>query len=985
MSDTTREWTAQLVSERLRNLKAFSLGMKAPVSPQQEGYREAASVLAWFDPTALRPLGLVEHASIPPSEFLSECILVHDAAGRSRWCLKPELRKQVLRGLVRRSAVEAALAANPNRPDEPLQRMLEACLRGEVLPVEQLDAVALASALQVRDWLEGVVPVLPDAERLRQRLALEELLKPLRRLTGAHFRGREAELEQLRRYTGVLRPTSLAGRIEFVVREVFSLDERPPLVIHGPGGMGKSTLLARFILEHVERSEDDRFPFAYLDFDHPSLRVEEPLTLLAEVFRQVGFQYPSQRDFAEELRRELLELLARDAFTTSSLESFRSPIGDLVALLRKASAESKPFLLVLDTFEEVQYTSRSYIGALFSFIQELQNAVPRLRTVIAGRIPISEFKNEPLVLGELDLEAAEGFLFAQGLQDERLVKAVVAKIGGNPLSLKLAAELARKEGAFNQPRTILPFVREARIQGELYQRILGHIHDEDVRKLAHPGLVLRVVTPDLIAKVLAAPCGVIVPDEARAQNLFKQLARETALITVEGDVLRHRQDVRRVMLELLRADKPDQVEEIHRKAVEYHARYGEPLHRAEEIYHRLSLGEEPASVAFRWMPEVAPYLRSAVEELPLRQRAFLASRLNLELDEKTRAEADLVDWERDAKKRVQELMSLGDVGNLEEALAILNEREDRTENSALLFLEAHILERLDHLAKARAIAKVALKHAERARRRGEWLELQGLLTRLDEREGRSADALSRLAEAAEQAGQLGDGELSRALDALRSRVHLRLVGNSNEEADIVLDGEHRRELNDSLLLAFPRYSELEKLVALKLGFRLSEISSGGSQSRVIFDLIYWAEGRRMVRWLIQAAREMNPGHPSLAAIASKLLLENRDAPEPTPSRSRSRCLTHERLLKVHDAAVSAGLARAREELLAGVEPRVVSGLPLQSNTAGQLLSDLTRLNQISRLDTGLIPLRTWLENALEMTDKRREQAEFKRALRAIDD
>jgi hypothetical protein len=42
-------------------------------------------------------------------------------------------------------------------------------------------------------------------------------------------------------------------------------------------------------------------------------------------------------------------------------------------------------------------------------------------------------------------------------------------------------------------------------QAFLYTHILERIDDEEVMHLAHPGLVLRLVTPDLIRLVLAKP------------------------------------------------------------------------------------------------------------------------------------------------------------------------------------------------------------------------------------------------------------------------------------------------------------------------------------------------------------------------------------------------------------------------------------------------------------------------------------------------
>jgi hypothetical protein len=81
-----------------------------------------------------------------------------------------------------------------------------------------------------------------------------------------------------------------------------------------------------------------------------------------------------------------------------------------VDALDETTAEDLPFLLVLDTFEEVQYRSADVVRELGSFLSELQSAIPRLRTVIAGRAPIGDFETEELELGALDDAAAVGYL-----------------------------------------------------------------------------------------------------------------------------------------------------------------------------------------------------------------------------------------------------------------------------------------------------------------------------------------------------------------------------------------------------------------------------------------------------------------------------------------------------------------------------------------------------------------------------------------------
>ena len=171
----------------------------------------------------------------------------------------------------------------------------------------------------------------------------------------------------------------------------------------------------------------------------------------------------------------------------------------------------------------------------------------------------------------------------------------------------------------------------------------------------------------------------------RARKLFEELGREVALVSQAGDnALIHRPDLRKVMLEPLRKDKREKVEQIHRKAVEYYQTFDDGVSRAEEIYHRLSLGIERNILESRWIDGVQQNLGSAIEELPLKSRAFLAARLGLEVDESIWEAAELQDWETHAKLRAGDLLS---VRQPLAAINILRQRPERTPSSPLLALE----------------------------------------------------------------------------------------------------------------------------------------------------------------------------------------------------------------------------------------------------------------------------------------------------------
>lgn len=795
-NDREPAFTRDVVAKLLQNVQLKPRRQReVEVGSLQWAFREQAAVRAYYEPSELAPAGLEGSVADQPviERLLAESSVVYDERNQPHWMLRNEVRKSALQRLAARGELQSTMSANPPAVRSSLQTMLEAySLTGPApAPLAQQNLDQLSATLQVVDWLAGCVDGLPDPEEVRRLIDRERLLKPFRYLAGDYFRGRRKELEKLRNYVGVLPPGSARASFSRGVRMFFSLHEKPPLLIFGPGGMGKSTLVARFILEHTLLPEGQQFPYVYLDFDRPDLAFEEPLTLLLEAVRQLSIQYPVDQARWERARQEWQDRMDRadiDIFETTKQVNLNSAafrrreweryFEEFKLLLDSIDAGQRPLLLVLDTFEEVQYRSRDFVAELWDFLDQLQSHVPRLRTVLAGRARIDYFKTEKLLLDSLDEEAAQGFLQARGLTDPQLAAQVVKRVGRSPLSLSLAADLLIRQGAAldeldNLGGSGLVFFRmqENLIQGQLYRRILNHIHDERVQKLAHPGLVLHRITPELILKVLAGPCEVDVPDLAAAEELYYALEQEISLVTRDdqGRALRHRPDVRRVMLDLLRQDEPVRVEQIHHLAAAYYRKKAGSAARAEEIYHRLSLGEDPALLDERWMPGIERHLRAAIEELPVRAQTFLASRVGIELPEEIWAEAELSDWERRSERRARDLLVLD---RPEEALKVLAERSGRTVNSPLPLLEAqahHALGRLPEArqATARGIGLTAPNTAG-------MLELLLLSARLDQQTGEYGAAMVTLTAALQLADRLGDDV--RRLEISLARFRLGRLG-----------------------------------------------------------------------------------------------------------------------------------------------------------------------------------------------------------------
>lgn len=606
---------------------------------QVQAYREAAAVLvAVARPDELQPVGAYRDPGGVTNVLGTELVPATGRKFDGRVMLAPDVRMATIKDLAATGRIDDALAANPQERAGPLQLHLERYLRQVAPPLEKQSLDELDATRQVAVWLGGVVDGVPTQEQVDARSAYLRLLAPFEAIAGdGVFRGRVKELDELRHYIGVVSPESMLKRLRGIIR--WSESERQPAVsISGPGGVGKSALVARFMLEHTRLREDARVPFGYLDFDRASLDVGDPLALCVELLRQLDLQFPGDGRFTEIRERAIRQWADRaEAPSDDRLDAARNLLGDVLDRMRVVLG-SRPYVVVLDTFETVQYRGEARAFPLWDMLVKLQKRAPFLRVVVAGRAPVDSLRlaDRPprqIALGELDNDSAMAFLGAQGISDRSLQRRLVRTFGRVPLSLKLVGSLvARTPGG---AAALLDPIRKGGslvgtsdelIQGQLYDRILDHIANPDVRRLAHPGLVLRRVNPAVILHVLKEPCGLGIDNLKQAQELFDELQRETSLVTIDsadGDLV-HRADLRQVMLKMLVTSAPAQVGRIRRAAVEWYSQQSSLRARAEEVYHKLHLGDwvDDISLLDR---EVRPSIQAAVEEYPLQVQRRLAT------------------------------------------------------------------------------------------------------------------------------------------------------------------------------------------------------------------------------------------------------------------------------------------------------------------------------------------------------------------------
>ena len=706
--------------------------------PPPSGYHAAAAVLSQFDPESIRSA----YPTATDADFgalLADCTVMRHEGAPPAWSLRLDVRQQVLQRLGTREAMLQALEANPVRPHDGIQEVFETYLRGGSLPLEQQDASGMKAVARVVEWTGDLLENVPSEDVLKAHFDRDQLLLPLRALADRHFSGRSAELGALRDFVGVLPPTTLKNRVSRGITRVLrgvSRSQPQALMVHGLGGVGKSTLIAHFLLEHIEAPPEFRFPYVYLDFDRSDLNPQEPVTLVAEAARQLAAQFPEVRADALELRAALLaELHTTHRRRRSSAPEADVPVSTapftetIYRLLQRVARTDTPVLVVLDTFELVQHRGPQAEDTLWRFLERLRQNEPRVRVVLSGRAPMQRPEIKLLPIGNLDDEAAFVHLASLGVTDPVLARTIFDKVTGHPLCLRLAARLVQEDAglqALDSVRTRDAFLMRldaALVQGMLYERLLGQLglRDKQLFKLAHPGLVLRRVTPDIILHLLAGHCGLELTGADEAQVLFDQLRNCVWVVEQMADgSLRHRPDLRSIMLPLLVADTRFSVASIHAAAVQYYDQRSSPPDRAEEIYHRLMLGQGLAELRTRWLDGVERDLWPSYEELPVSAQITLRTLAGAGVDEQVMAQADPDTWERLALAEVRKALALDQP---DAALRVLEQRRERAPQSRLWALQAQALLALARLPEA----LTAMDEAIEAARQGGHAELLHLL------------------------------------------------------------------------------------------------------------------------------------------------------------------------------------------------------------------------------------------------------------------
>jgi tetratricopeptide (TPR) repeat protein len=800
------------------------------------------------------------------------------ARGRdSEFILAEGPRVTALAGMLRRGGTGelAKIRQQLGRlPDTPLQRSLDAFVLGEAWPLAERDEDGLVASLDVWRWATEAIAlaglsqryeVTPSRDLIESRLSVLELTRAARKLLVGGFVGRKAELARLRDYC-------LASTSDSRLKD-------PPMLVYGIGGIGKSTLIARFVMDLV--AAPDRTvttAWAYLDLDRPTLSSFEPTVLLRDIARQLAAQFSEGRRVLQ--RSQMVEqyrAMGSGLESADTAISFRAAALDLAGALRQLGCGR--LVVVLDTFEEAERRGRRTCDQILELFAVLASELSELKLVVSGRAPARTAAHPDRPDRQLELEPFHGDEAVDLLRhltrreadlagvppplfDDALARDVVRLVGGIPLTLRLAARVLVHEGpvvdAVVRVRA-LDRVRTEFVQGFLYQRVLNHLVGVDpalgdaLQQVARASLVLRRVTPELVEAILL-PSLDPAPDVSLA-DLYRALSSEVALADETDGVLRLRTELRGPALAALKYDDPQLVRRVHECAAGYYAAVADtrPEARAELAYHRLAVGEPASGLADLLDDAVLASLEQSLAELPdAAARTVREARRDITV---LSAERDRVDWELHAQTAVEAALRSG---RLTEARRLLDERSGRSQFSQLYRLESR-------LSEAEGNFDAAVQAAE-----------------LDRAAAAAAADPTRFAAAAVRVAALEErrGHFDRAIKVLRdAEAHPILGGHSAIRLELLLNGMNTGE-RGSLVDEDIRWSLELDARSLIQRTDPQEIAANTALTR----LLAAALGSGEPELIREAARTIGLGHDEDPVRVDRLVeaIARWDADQPTP-------------------------------------------------------------------------------------------------------
>lgn len=573
---TSSLWERIKEQHRIADVVAASAAVLSE-APPQEPERSTDSLLLR---AALR-------ASIDPktlSEDDAEELRPHIAdSSAPSWVLSSGTRTNVLTAAGSLDALRPYAPKLAETQNEPLQRVILRVLEGPPYDLTRISEDELPWWIQASRWFASVSPELPTPAEVTRVLEQRRVRSRLARIASKDFAGREKELQSLQQWW---------------------TNEERPLSLTGIGGIGKSALVARFA-----SMLPDETLLLWLDFDRADLAPDDAPSILAAIAQQAVVQF--------------------DGFSSDDLDFEKWQESAKTLGRRMEEKTNGPALLVLDSFEAAQYSTR--YEDLWPVLEAIASEMPSLHLIVTGRaaVPTLQLRGEralAIVLKGLDAKDARQWLHDRGIADNTVLDELLPILGGVPLNLRLALRVFERDRKIpDVPKNTPPEM----VSGFLYDRILDRVQPA-LKPLAKAVLVVRRITADMLVPVFGEAVEGLT--EETSSRWFADLTREMALI--EGtDVLRLRAEVRRPSLKLLQGIERPFVETLDAKAEQWYAApernaASDPEVAAELVYHRLRRGNLSGATE-AWRDGSRPFLLDAGDELPPASLEWLQARLGV--------------------------------------------------------------------------------------------------------------------------------------------------------------------------------------------------------------------------------------------------------------------------------------------------------------------------------------------------------------------
>lgn len=472
------------------------------------------------------------------------------------------------------------------------------------------DLQAIAAAVT---WSENLrSPTRIDPARVRQRILNQEFVERVGGTDLQSFVGREDLLRSLRRIWDV------------------DVEKRPVVLIEGPGGIGKSMAVARFFQILLKDDDPSSRPDAilHLDFDLPWMQHATALDMTIEILRQLADRWATDTGART---RDLLRNLGGSSNLSGSTRfnydksyesrdyrrsrDIRSLIEEAIIPLANIKNRRLRVIFFADSFERTQGLDEVAAHNVSRIQEALAGAGADLMVIVAARAftdtraLVRYARTSRQRVTRLTQDEAVEYLTSKARQrginlTRNLADRANRDLKGWPLGLRIAVSLLGHEPErFDSSEWLRQIEGGGRtVQATLYERLLDRITDDNLRRLAKPGLLVRRISAEVIERVLAQPCGLSA--DADGRELMAKAEEEGQLFwrdRSDPGALWHRQDLREIMLPILRREVSAEItRRIHDAAVDYYADKSDDTSRAEELYHRLCREDSHNRILSRW-------------------------------------------------------------------------------------------------------------------------------------------------------------------------------------------------------------------------------------------------------------------------------------------------------------------------------------------------------------------------------------------------